>query len=235
MEVFMETSEKSQNSANKSLIFAMQKCNQMVEKVGVSVRGNKKYMMVKDRVQLFRETFGLEFTIDSNLLFQDSNRVICETKIKDLNNNVIASGIAEELRATNKSSVNFTSAIENCQTSSIGRALASFGLMGTEYASADELQAVTRKEKILEAPVNSKTDDIPFTENDLETKWDEYCANFEIEINKTSNQQSLRELQQRNKSNIEKLKKEEPTLYAELSTAFKQRMNILMQNAEDSE
>ena len=77
MEVFMETSEKSQNSANKSLIFAMQKCNQMVEKVGVSVRGNKKYMMVKDRVQLFRETFGLEFTIDSNLLFQDSNRVIC--------------------------------------------------------------------------------------------------------------------------------------------------------------
>ena len=44
------------------------------------------------------------------------------------------------------SQINKTSALENCETSSIGRALAAAGFGGTEYASANEVQnAITQQ------------------------------------------------------------------------------------------
>ncbi len=45
----------------------------------------------------------------------------------------------------NARSVNFTSWLENCSTSAIGRALAAAGFAGHEYASADELQKALEK------------------------------------------------------------------------------------------
>jgi len=51
--------------------------------------------------------------------------------------------MAEEIRG--QGMVNTTSALENAETSAIGRALASLGLAGGEYASANELDAVERK------------------------------------------------------------------------------------------
>jgi len=45
--------------------------------------------------------------------------------------------------------VNTTSALENAETSAIGRALASLGLAGGEYASANEMDAVQRKGAII--------------------------------------------------------------------------------------
>jgi hypothetical protein len=50
---------------------------------------------------------------------------------------LLATGFAEEVRAASK--INRTSALENAETSAIGRALAALGLAGTEYASADEV------------------------------------------------------------------------------------------------
>ena len=43
--------------------------------------------------------------------------------------------------------VNKTSALENAATSSLGRCLASFGLHGTEFASADELANALTQQK----------------------------------------------------------------------------------------
>jgi hypothetical protein len=57
---------------------------------------------------------------------------------------VIATGYAEESRTS--SQINRTSALENAETSAIGRALANFGMAGTEYASADEVaQAISQR------------------------------------------------------------------------------------------
>jgi len=47
----------------------------------------------------------------------------------------------------NEKAVNFASAVENCETSAIGRALAAAGYLGTEYASANEIQNVAGKTK----------------------------------------------------------------------------------------
>jgi hypothetical protein len=45
--------------------------------------------------------------------------------------------------------VNTTSALENAETSAIGRCLASLGLSGGEYASANEMDAVARKKEVV--------------------------------------------------------------------------------------
>jgi hypothetical protein len=50
---------------------------------------------------------------------------------------VLATGHSEEYRADGK--INATSALENSETSAIGRALAALGLGGTEFATADEV------------------------------------------------------------------------------------------------
>ena len=64
---------------------------------------------------------------------------------------VIGSGHAEELRGS--TNVNKTSALENCETGAIGRALASIGLSGSEYASANEMgQLVTEETALKEKP-----------------------------------------------------------------------------------
>jgi hypothetical protein len=45
------------------------------------------------------------------------------------------------------SQINKTSALENCETSSIGRAVAAAGYSGTEYASANEVQNAINQQK----------------------------------------------------------------------------------------
>jgi len=54
-------------------------------------------------------------------------------------------GIAHEVRGGNF--INKTSYIEVCETSAIGRACASAGLAGTEYASADEVANAVRNQR----------------------------------------------------------------------------------------
>jgi hypothetical protein len=47
----------------------------------------------------------------------------------------------------NERAVNFASAVENCETSAIGRALAAAGYLGSEYASANEMENIPAKAK----------------------------------------------------------------------------------------
>ena len=129
------------------LIEAMNHVNDLNEKVGVSQRGNKKYTEVFVRVEQFRIAFGETMGIDTEILVDDGKRVVIKAIVTH-EGNIIGSGIAEEIRGS--SVVNKTSAIENCETSAIGRALASLGLHGGSYASANEIAAVQRKEKAME-------------------------------------------------------------------------------------
>ena len=129
------------------LIEAMKHVNDLNEKVGVSQRGNKKYTEVFVRVEQFRIAFGETMGIDTEILVDDGKRVVIKAIVTH-EGNIIGSGIAEEIRGS--SVVNKTSAIENCETSAIGRALASLGLHGGSYASANEIAAVQRKEKAME-------------------------------------------------------------------------------------
>ena len=129
------------------LIEAMKHVNDLNAKVGVSQRGNKKYTEVFVRVEQFRIAFGETMGIDTEILVDDGQRVVIKAIVTH-EGNIIGSGMAEEIRGSSR--VNQTSAIENCETSAIGRALASLGLHGGSYASANEIAAVQRKEKAME-------------------------------------------------------------------------------------
>jgi hypothetical protein len=101
----------------------------------VDIKG-KKYSTVATRVQCFRQYFADWSIINTPFGIEDAwVRVKCE--ISDPDGRVIASDMAEENRS--QGPINKTSALENCTTSAIGRALAAFGLHGGEYASAGEV------------------------------------------------------------------------------------------------
>jgi hypothetical protein len=114
----------------------------------VNIKG-KFYTTVDKRLQLFRREFGLNANIQTNILHNDLERVLVQAIIivfVDGDWREVARGYAEEFRGKNL--VNQTSAIENCETSAIGRALANLGLGGGEYASAFEVQnAINNKPK----------------------------------------------------------------------------------------
>lgn len=97
----------------------------------------KAYETVASRVSRFRESYP-EYTIMTKIVKIDADECIIEAAILNETGRLIANGHAQELKIA--SQINKTSYVENCETSAIGRALAAFGLAGTEYASANEVQ-----------------------------------------------------------------------------------------------
>jgi hypothetical protein len=102
----------------------------------VNIRG-KEYQTVALRVQKFREQHP-DWSIITALVSRDSETVVMLASVTNEQGRIIATGHAEEFRSA--SQINATSALENCETSAIGRALAAAGFGGTEFASANEVQ-----------------------------------------------------------------------------------------------
>ena len=137
----------------------MQEAEAMNEQHGIEQKGGKKYLEVKHRVTLFRKYYGMEYGIVTILLEANDKFVRMQARIVNAEGKVIGSGTAEEHR--NEGYVNRTSAVENCESSAVGRALASLGLHGSEYASSNEMEAVVRKTKNLEEQEKKEPDPEP--------------------------------------------------------------------------
>ena len=104
----------------------------------VSIHG-KTYMPVSARVEDFRNEHGTNFGMTTEIVENTENRVVIKASIINADGMVVATGHAEEFRKAMSKGFS-TSALEVCETSAIGRALANFGyLTGGEYASADEV------------------------------------------------------------------------------------------------
>lgn len=102
----------------------------------IDIRG-KQYQTVALRVQLFREAHP-EKSLTTDMIVRDEECVVMRATIADETGRVLATGHSEEYRKS--SQINRTSALENAETSAIGRALAAFGFGGTEFATANEVQ-----------------------------------------------------------------------------------------------
>lgn len=109
----------------------------------------KEYKTVALRISEFREKHP-DFTIHTELVEANEKLVIMKATISAANM-VISTGYAEEVRTSSK--INSTSALENAETSAVGRALAFFGLAGSEIASADEVVNAIERQKSGEANV----------------------------------------------------------------------------------
>jgi deoxycytidylate deaminase len=101
----------------------------------VEIRG-RSYQTVAERIAAFREKHPA-WAVETLLVHRDDEVVVVRAAIVNDEGRVLATGYAEEVRAS--SNINRTSAIENCETSAVGRALAFVGYAGSEIASADEV------------------------------------------------------------------------------------------------
>ena len=115
----------------------------------VEIHG-KIYLTVARRIDDFRRSEEFkDWSIETELVSADESMVVMKSTIRDSDGKIAATGFAEENRRLGK--INKTSALENAETSAVGRALAFLGLGGTEIASADEVAGAINQQKQIEA------------------------------------------------------------------------------------
>lgn len=212
---------------------AMSEVNDLNRTHGVVQRGGKKYTEVFVRVEAFRKAFGVDLGINTSIEVDDGQRVVIKAVVtKD--GATIGSGFAEEIRGS--SNVNRTSALENAETSAIGRALASLGLHGGAYASLNELDAVQRKTQALSdaAPAQPQTQQQPAQPKQPDTQGGSdrdkaiaWCRQKWAEIGAINTIDALNAWDDKNSSGLDRLNEEYPDLYEKLYTAFNKRKATL--------
>lgn len=127
--------------------------------------GRKTYSTVASRIEAMRYVYGEILRIETEILVHPEWRpgnggndsvIVVKASILDATGAIISTGHAEEIRGSNR--MTETSALEVCETSAIGRALASLGLHGGEYASANEIEiAEGKKAKLVKVPGAKET------------------------------------------------------------------------------
>lgn len=119
----------------------------------VSIKGTP-YIPVKERV-LYLANEVKDYSIHTNYWYYPERKlwvVKAELTLYKDKQNLYYSGLAQEIESDNYRDVNATSALENCETSAVGRACAMAGIgvleSGFGLASADEVQkAISRTPK----------------------------------------------------------------------------------------
>ena len=112
----------------------------------VQING-KTYQTVAYRIAEFRKKYPVDsgWSIETECVQANEAYVIFKATIKNPEGKIISTGHAEEKRDASR--INKTSALENAETSAIGRALASAGFIGSEIASADEVVLAIEQQK----------------------------------------------------------------------------------------
>ena len=114
----------------------------------INIHG-KEYATVAHRVAVLRRNLGAKAKIETEVISIDKDTVVCKATIS-LNGNVLATGLAEEKRTASR--INQTSALENCESSAVGRALAFCGITNDQIASAEEVSAaIEQQDKKIQA------------------------------------------------------------------------------------
>ena len=108
----------------------------------------KDYETVASRLKRFREDHP-NWSLITDLV-SDGNRVVMKATLLDEKGTIRSTGHAEELRGS--SNINETSALENAETSAVGRCLGNFKYTGTEsnpsIATSNEvIDAILQQER----------------------------------------------------------------------------------------
>ena len=181
----------------------------MNETHGVAQPGGKKYTEVAKRIEVFRTHFGLDYSLESEVMVDDGQRVVIKATIRNPAGAVIATGFAEEIR--NSSKVNKTSPIENCESSAWGRALANLGMHGGQIASIDEIRKAARN------------DDAP----EEKQQWRQWAAEAEKYVETLKSQAALRTWASDNDQSLNALAGVDQAAHAKLEQAWSARMEIV--------
>lgn len=159
--------------------------------MSVNIHG-KEYRTVAERINLFYERYDKMHTqIITEIVKDDGNIVQVKATIsvdrrdKEDSISLLGTGYAEEDRS--KGRINSTSALENCETSAIGRALASIGLGGEEYASANEVENARYQQKQFTNGTITKDDGSQFPPQQTKRNTD-LSENLQNQVDKAKSQ-----------------------------------------------
>ena len=108
----------------------------MAKKPGVVEIQGKDYELVASRIAKFRSEHP-DYTIHTELI-SNEDKVLFKCTILN-GEQIISTGHAEEIPGTTH--INKTSALENCETSAVGRALSLAGYAGNYNPTKEEVQA----------------------------------------------------------------------------------------------
>ena len=117
----------------------------------INIHG-KDYATVSHRVAVLRRNLGAKLSITTEVVSITENKVVVKATAS-INGVVLATGHAEEDRKASR--INTTSALENAETSAVGRAAAFLGVTNDNIASADEVSlAISMQDKKLAAAMD---------------------------------------------------------------------------------
>tara|TARA_R100000234_G_scaffold1165_2_gene1021 strand:- start:5979 stop:6584 length:606 start_codon:yes stop_codon:yes gene_type:complete len=171
----------------------------------------KGYIDVASRVNIFRKYYQ-HLSLISNLIVDTDERVVFQTEVRDREGNVLATGYAEELRNANY--INKTSCLENCETSSWGRALANYGLAGQKIASADEVKNAVQQQ------------------SDLQQQNKLTISDFKAQLETFTKLEELQRWASKNSIRLNELKKLEADAYKDLDKSYQAKEKKLKNEKE---
>ena len=126
------------DNKNDKLIKAINDWKKSTDGAGkVKIHG-KEYSLVSTRLAIARRNLGSSLDLKSTVIFHDDKKVIVQVDAY-IDGKHIATGLAEEVRTARP--INTTSALENAETSAVGRCLAFMSFCDDQIASAEEVAA----------------------------------------------------------------------------------------------
>lgn len=110
----------------------------------IQIKG-KEYVMVKDRVMAFNENFPEGSIITEILSPIDSKVIVVRATVYPESSNQFRKYVGHSQAVIGQGMINTTAALENAETSAVGRALAMMGIGVIEsMASAEEITKATK-------------------------------------------------------------------------------------------
>ena len=110
----------------------------------VNIHG-KEYYTVVERLKMLKNDFKIDYSLTTDLLKCDDKVVVMKATLK-IGDNVYTGHAMEKFGS---SKINTSSALENAETSAIGRCLRSASYFGSEFCSANELEnALVQQDEI---------------------------------------------------------------------------------------
>ena len=184
---------------NDKLITAINEFKKDHGDTAISIHG-KQYNLVATRLAVARRVLGSSLDLKTQIIHHDDKKVIVQVDAF-VDGNHLSTGTSEELRSTSR--INQTSALENAETSAVGRALAFLGFANDSVASAEEVSlAIEQQDRQLQTALQ--------------------------ELEKVSHPGNYQSWITKHKSMLEKTKTANPIAYGK----FKERFTELKSNLE---
>ena len=158
----------------------------------------KEYAAVNERIKVFRMLYP-QGSITTEIVSLENG--ICVIKATASNDEGVVLGTGHAYEKEGSTFINKTSYIENCETSAIGRCLASCGIgIDTSICSAEEVQNAIAQQSMTDEKaklIEKMQELVVTTETELKTILDHYKVKHDVELTEKQLQEIVAHLEKK--------------------------------------